>query len=111
MAEDNVIETVFTNATDAIERAHEARETADTAYTEAFDEFAEVEHEYEKLTGEAAGPGGVERLTSLAKKYGPTALKYFGAGGAGASVLLALSKDGTGAGILSKLGGIFGLGG
>ncbi len=108
MAEDNVIETTFTSASEAIERAAEALVTAEQAYTEAFDEFAEVEHEYEKLTGTQASEGGIGKIKGLVARYGPTALKYFGAGGAGAGVLLALAKDGTGAGILSRITGLFG---
>ena len=45
------------------------------------------------------------------KQYGPKALKYFGAGGAGAGLLLSLSQDGTGAGILSRITGLLGFGG
>lgn len=105
MAEDI---TPYTAATLAIEAATVARDKMEDAYTDAFDEFAAVESAYGKFFKTLNVTPNASDIVGLVKKYGPTALKYFGAGGAGASVLLALSKDGTGAGILSRITGLFG---
>lgn len=104
-------ETVFTAADAAIATAIKANLTADNAYTEAYDDFAATRLNYQKLTGTEPARGGAVNIMGMAKKYAPMALKYFGAGGAGAGLLLALSQDGTGSGILSRIGGIFGIGG
>ena len=112
MAEDSVAETTFTAAREAIANAVVAQELMEAAYTRAFDEFAGVRQAYQKFTGAFNVAGNTpDNIMGLVKKYAPTALKYFGAGGAGAGVLLALAQDGTGAGILSRIGGIFGIGG
>ena len=102
------IDNTFTNATAAIEAAIEARDAMEDAYTDAYDEFADVRTAYQKFTGTV--PGATD-VVSLVKKFAPQALKFFGAGGVGAGALLALAQDGTGAGILSRIGGIFGIGG
>ena len=91
----------------AIEQATIARSDMEGAYTDAFDNFAEVKLEYDKFYKDDDRDG----VMGLVKQYGPKALKYFGAGGVGAGALLALAKDGTGAGILSKITGLFGFGG
>ena len=102
---------LYTDALVSIAQAEAARDAMENAYTEAFDEFSEVEQAYGKFFKTAPGPAGnLGRITDLVKKYGPLAMKYFGAGGVGAGALLALSKDGTGAGILSKITGLFGFG-
>lgn len=104
-------ETVFANANTAIEEAMSANLAAENAYTEAFDDFAATELMYRKLTGTEATGARLGNIMGLVEKYAPMALKYFGAGGVGAGALLALAKDGTGAGILSKITGLFGFGG
>lgn len=109
MAEDTP--TTSSEATAAIENAMSARDEMEDAYTQAFDEFAEVEQAYRKFFGTTGDTGGMGNVMGMVKKYAPMALKYFGAGGVGAGALLALAKDGTGAGILSKITGLFGFGG
>lgn len=103
-----VTKTTYQDATLAIAKAEVARAIMEGAYTEAYDEFAEVKKLYQKFSGTEDDPADV---VGLVKKFAPMALKYFGAGGAGAGVLLALSQDGTGAGILSRVAGLFGFGG
>lgn len=113
MAEDSQeTATVFSTADEAIATALKAGLAADNAYTEAYDDFAATRLNYEKLMGTGTGgPAGLGNIMGMVKKYAPMALKYFGAGGAGAGLLLALAQDGTGSGILSRIGGIFGIGG
>ena len=106
---DNTFETTpSSGATVAIEAATEARDAMEDAYTEAYNEFADVRMAYQKFTGTV--PGATD-VVSLVKRFAPQALKFFGAGGVGAGALLALAQDGTGAGILSRIAGLFGFGG
>ena len=101
---------VFDDALAAITSEENTEAEVDALVEKARAQWAEIDKRYGALRGKQFNSESMKTIMALVRKYAPVALRTMGYGGAATAATSFLADDGAFGGILSKIGGIFGLG-